>query len=138
MIPGMIVHAGFGQAPARGDEAVDAPPRAFVPLDVERTELREKLQVRIGQVVVDPPGHRPPVGTVRVFVREPGDDHAGGRAHMAVRVAAIPDMAGIVLFVRRAVQLVPVSEIVERGRAKTAPDVKPAEPVAQGLQQLGA
>jgi hypothetical protein len=43
MIALMVCHAGFGQAGARRDEAIDPPPGAFAPLDVEGAELREKL-----------------------------------------------------------------------------------------------
>jgi hypothetical protein len=45
MIPDMVRHAGFRQAAARSDKTVDPSARAFVPLNIERTELRKKLQM---------------------------------------------------------------------------------------------
>src|SRR6516225_221203 len=71
IVASLIVHARARQAAARRDEAVDAPPRPFAPADVERRELRKELQLAVGEMVVDPPGHRPPICAVRVPVRVP-------------------------------------------------------------------
>ena len=136
MIPGVVRHAGFRQTAARRDKTVDAPPRAFMPLDVERAQLRKELQIRIRQVVVNPPGKRAPVGTAGISVGEPRDDDTGGRPDASVRVAPILDMSGVVLFVRCAVQPVAVAEIVQRGGAKPAADIDAAKGGVQRLQKF--
>jgi hypothetical protein len=45
MIAGVVHHVWFRQTPAWRDKAVDAFGGAFVPLEVERTELGEELQM---------------------------------------------------------------------------------------------
>ena len=127
MIAGVVHHVWFRQTPAWRDKAVDAFAGAFVPLDVERTELREELQMGIGQVVVDLPGQCPPVGPVGRPVGEPRDDDTGGRPHAAIGVAAVPDVSGVVLVVRGTVEFVPVAEFVQRGGAESAADIDAAE-----------
>ena len=96
MIAGVVHHVWFYQTPAWRDKAVDAFAGAFVPLDVERKELREELEMGIGQLVVDLPGQCPPVGTVGRPVDELRDDDSGGRSHAAIGVAAVPDVSGVV------------------------------------------
>ena len=95
MVFRLVRHARLGQAAARRHVAVDAFSRAFMPLDVESVEFGKELQVGIGQVVMNPPRHSPPVSRRR----QPGNDDAGGRPHMAVTVAQIPDMTSAVGFV---------------------------------------
>ena len=127
MIPGMVRHAGFRQATARNDKTVDPPSRTLVPLNIERTKPRKKLQMRIGQVVVNPPCQRSPVGAVRVSVGVPRNHDTGRGAHEAVGVAPVPDVARVVFLVCGAIQPVPVTEFVERRRPVTASDIDPAK-----------
>jgi len=108
MVAGLIVHARARQAAARRDEAVDAPPQPFAPADVERRELWKELQLAIGEMVVDLPRHRPPIGAVRVPVGEPVGEprnhDRGHRADAALGVAAVSDVAPVIALVRGAAQ----------------------------------
>lgn len=113
----MILHSWSRQTATRTDEAVDPALWALVPPDVECSELREELQLAIRKVIVDPPGHRPPIGALVIPVGKPWDDHCGQRAHAAASVAPIPDVAGIVSLVRCAAQAMRVTEGVDRRSA---------------------
>jgi hypothetical protein len=73
----MIRHPGPRQTPARRDKALYPALRALVPPDVECRELREELQLAVRQVVMDPPGHRSPVGAFSVSVGKPRNDDCG-------------------------------------------------------------
>jgi hypothetical protein len=79
-------------------------------------ELREKLQLTVRQVVVDPPRHRLPSDTLGHAIDQPGHDNRRQRAHAAVLVATIPHVAGAILFVRRAAQPMATAKIVDLWR----------------------
>ncbi len=88
--------AAAQQISERLDETGDRPNRAFVPADIERREPGKELQPAVGQMVVDPIGHRPPVGALGIAVGEPGHDDAGGRPAESGSVAPVPDVAAVV------------------------------------------
>src|SRR5205814_6786876 len=96
MVAGMVRHAGAGQIPPRRNEAVDLTFRLLLPSDIERAEFREKLQLAVGEVIVDPPRHRLPWGALQQAIGEPRDDDAGHGAHAPSCIAAVPDMTRIV------------------------------------------
>src|SRR5690606_1478237 len=115
-------HARFSQETLRIGVAVDRPPRPLVPADVEGGQLREELEPTVRQVVVNPPGERPPVSILLVAVEEPGYDDAGHGAHTSVGVAAVPDVRGVGLLVGRAVVTVPIAVFVDGRRAVSGTD----------------
>jgi hypothetical protein len=96
MIAVVIPYPWPRKTTTRRNKAVDPALWALMPSDVEGSELREELQLAIRKVVVDPPGHCPPVGALGISVGKPRYDHCGQRAHAAASVAPIPDVAGIV------------------------------------------
>src|SRR5438270_2703706 len=100
----VILHPWPRKTTTRRNKAVDPALWALMPSDVEGSEHREELQLAIRKVVVDPPGHCPPVGALGISVGKPRDDHCGQRAHAAASVAPIPDVAGIVSLARCAAQ----------------------------------
>ena len=90
----MVGHAGSRQAALRSDEAVDPTHRLFPPLDVEGCELRIEFEMRIGKMIMDPPGEPTPVRAHAIAVGEPGHDHACRRTHQAALIAQVPDVIG--------------------------------------------
>ena len=92
----------------------------------------------IGQLVVNLPCQREPVGAVSVFVGKPGDDDTGGRPHTAIGIATVPDVPRVVLFVRGTVEFVPVAKLVQPGGAEPAADIDAAKCCVQRFQQIGA
>src|SRR6516225_7791001 len=64
MGPGVVFHPGSRQTSTRRDKAVDPPPRLLMPPDIEGSKLREELHLAVREMVMDPPGHRLPVGTL--------------------------------------------------------------------------
>src|SRR5205809_3526959 len=117
MAASVVLHPQSRQTSARRDKAVDPPLRTLMPPDIEGGKLREELQLAVLQVVMNPPGHRPPVGALGVAVREPGDDDCGKRPHASTRVALVPNVTGIVALVRRATQAMGVAEGIDRWSA---------------------
>jgi hypothetical protein len=77
MSPRVIRHTRLGQQPPRWRETRDTPPWHFVPTDVEGRELREELQLTVGQVVMDPPGHSDPGRALGESVDQPSPGEAG-------------------------------------------------------------
>jgi hypothetical protein len=136
MVAGVVRHAGAGQVTARVDEAVDLALRVFLPSDIERTELREELQLAIGKMVVDPPRHCLPRGALQQSIGEPGDDNAGHGAHAPARIAAVPDMTAIIAFVRRTILVMRIPIGVHRGRTVSGPDRQPSECRLQRFEKI--
>ncbi len=132
----MVRHAGSGQIAARRNEAVDLTLRLFLPADVERAELREKLQLAVGEVIVDPPRHRLPLGAFQQAIGKPRDDDAGHGPDAPSRIAAVPDMAPIVALVRSAVVVVRVAKRVYRGRPVSRTDRQPSECRLQRFEEF--
>ena len=95
----MILHPWPRKTTTRRNKAVDPSLWTLMPPDVEGSELREELHLAIRKVVMDPPGHCPPVGALSIAVGKSQDDHCGQRAHEAASVAPIPDVAGVVSLV---------------------------------------
>ena len=81
---------------------------------MERGKFREKLQLAIREVVMNPPGHRPPVGALGVTVRKPWDDHCGQSPYATPSNAPIPDVTSIVALVGRAAQAMRIAEGIDR------------------------
>src|SRR4029077_5765719 len=71
VVAGLIGHPRARQASARSDETVDAPPRPLAPADIERGGFGKELQRAGGEMIVDPPRHRPPIHAGRMVVGEP-------------------------------------------------------------------
>src|SRR3954468_10653356 len=103
----VVRHAGLGEAAARGLPGMDRLPGVFVPAHAEAAELGEELHLRIRNMVVDPPGQRPPVSPLVLLVvgQEARHDDAGARTFLAVLVGLVPDVAGVVPLVSGAVVL---------------------------------
>jgi hypothetical protein len=56
----MIGKAWFCEKPTWRNKTADCPLGCLVPAYVECAEFRKKLKLAIWQIVVNPPGHRPP------------------------------------------------------------------------------
>src|SRR5262245_20494990 len=95
----MVRHARPRQIPARRSKAVDRLPRRLMPTDVEGAELGKELELAVGQVIVDPPGHGLPGRAGREAIRKPGQNDARHRSDAAACVAPVPDVTGVVAFV---------------------------------------
>ena len=138
MIARMIVHAGFRQGASRAGVAIDPPLGLVTPCQVEGGADRIELHARVGKVVVNPPRHRSPISVRLVAVREPRHDDARRRPHATVRVAAIPNVAGVVGLVARARMPVRISKPIHQGRPVGGTDRDPSECGVQGLKQFFA
>jgi hypothetical protein len=92
----VILHPWPRKTTTRRNKAVDSALWALMPSDVEGSELREELQLAIRKVVMDSPGHCPPVGALGISVSEPRYDHCSQRAHAAENVPSIPDVTSVV------------------------------------------
>ena len=86
-------------------------------------------------MIVNPPGKPSPLGN-RVSVDEPGQDDAGGGAHVPVSVAPVPDMPGIVRFVARAVVSMTIAVLVDGTVAKSRSQADASERRLQRLKQV--
>src|SRR5687768_14255786 len=133
----MVGHAGFGQAALGIDVAVDAPPRSFVPLDVEGCELRIELEMGIGEMIVDPPGELSPIIALVVAVGKPGDDEADGGAAFTLRIRQIPYVIGGI-DLNRAAFTAPVAEIGDLAGAIARAQRQAAERRFERLEQFFA
>jgi hypothetical protein len=71
----VILHPWPRKTTTRRNKAVDPTLWALMPSDFEGCKLREELQLAIRKVVMDPPGHCPPVGTISIPVGKPRYDH---------------------------------------------------------------
>ena len=71
----------------------------------------------------------------RICQRIRGSDTGGG-PNAAIRVLPVPDMSGVVLFVRCTVQLVTVAEIIQRCGSEPAADIDAAKGAVQRLQKF--
>src|SRR5882757_7720734 len=101
-----VSHGGLvasKQISGRPDEAVDRPDRPLMPGDIERRKLRKELKAAVRQMVVNPISQRFPVSAVCIAIGEPWDHEACRRPAESSRVALVPDMAGVVLLIRRTV-----------------------------------
>jgi hypothetical protein len=99
VVAGLIGHSRARQASTRSDETIDAPPRPLTPADIEGSKLREELQLAVGEMVVDPPRHRPPIHAGRIMVGEPWHHDRSHRADAALGIATVPDVAPVIAFV---------------------------------------
>src|ERR1700720_883065 len=106
----------------RGRMKLDFAFWVLLPADVKRAELREKLQLAVREVVVDPPRHRLPRGALQQAISEPRDDDASRGAHAPTCIAAVPDVTPIIALVRSAIMMVRVAERVYRGRPVSRTD----------------
>lgn len=95
-------------------------------------------------MVVDPPGELLPVPLRLEAVSEGRQDDAGGSAHEAIRIPAIPDVSGVVRFIRctaisafaRTLHL--VAETIDLGRAEGRAESDPSESSLQRFEQIFA
>ena len=92
--------------------AVDGLGWLLVPADVEGAKLWKKLELAVGQVIVDPIGQTSPVGSCFVLVCEPRDDDAGHGTFVTLGIAFVPDVRGKVALVGAAVVLPFVTQLV--------------------------
>jgi hypothetical protein len=53
----VVVEARLSQEAARRDEAIDCPLRSLMPPNIEGGERGKELEIAVGQVIMDPPGH---------------------------------------------------------------------------------
>ena len=72
-----------------------------MPTDIERTKSWVKIEIAVREMIVNPIGERSPVGAFSLFISigKPWNYHASRCAFKAIRIAAVPDMAGVVTFV---------------------------------------
>ena len=138
MTPLVVGNARTRQATARRDIAIDAAFRRLMPADVESSELREKAQGRIRQMVVDPPSHGAPVGARRIAFGKPGQHDADHGAVSTVRVGHVPDMATIIARVRCAIKTFTVAKFVDGAGTVGGPNGDPTKAFLQRLEQLFA
>ena len=103
MITVVVRQSGFSKQTAWWSKTRDVAPGQLVPADIEGGELREKLQLAVRQMVVDPPRHRLPRNAVVQAVDQSRHDDAGHRSHAAVLAALVPDMPSSVALIRTAV-----------------------------------
>src|SRR3954469_12334525 len=136
MVAVVTGYAGLGEQAARRGEAGDPAQLPLVPANVECRELREELELAVGQMVVNPPRHRLPSRALGDPVNEPRDDDRRHRSHAAGSVAPIPDVPRAVALVGAAALEVRVPERVHFGRAVAGPDRDAAEGRLQLLEQL--
>lgn len=132
----VVRHARFRQATLGLHITVDAPLGLFAPLDVECPHLREEIERRIRQVVVDPPGEFLPIALPLKNIPESGHYHAGRRAHPPRPVTPVPDMIGIVGLVAGAAQTVLIAELVDGAATIGRADSEPAEALLQRFEQF--
>src|ERR1700759_497999 len=111
----VILHARLCEQPSRSHEAGDPLPRKFVPTDIERKELGEKLQFAVWKIVVYPPGHRSPRGALFFAVGKPWYDDGRHGADSAILAALVPDMPAPIRFVRGAVPIPLIAQAVDLG-----------------------
>src|SRR5262249_41773109 len=107
-IAGMVGGARVCQGSARRDVAEERSPGHFGPAAIEGGQFWKKLQLAIGQMIMNPPCHRLPGGSRLHTIDEPGDRDAGHRSH-AARVTSIPGVTGVVAWAGRAVVVVGIS-----------------------------
>ena len=107
-----------------------------MPIDVENSELREKLKLRIWQMIMDPPRQRAPVGPFGIELRKPWKDNAGGCAHAAFRIAPVPDVAGTALLIGGAIKSICIAESVDGAGALGGANCDMTERHLQRLQQV--
>ena len=99
VVTGLIGHPRARQASARSDKTVDAPPRPLAPADIKGGKFPEELQLAVGEMVVDPPRHRPPIHAGRIVVGEPWHHDRSHRADAALGIAAVPDVAPVIALI---------------------------------------
>ena len=129
----MIFHPRLGQASSGRDETVDPPFRMFAPKDVEGAELGVELEMRVRQVIMDPPGQGTPVGAFSIAIGEPGNDDAGRSTFVAIPIEHVPDVIPRVVLDART-----MSAFVAEGgyvcRPIPRPDGKSPECILKRLQ----
>ena len=112
----------FHQVASRLGVAVDAALRPLMPAYIEGRELREKLQLTVRQVVVNPVRQGPPILARFITIGEPRNNDARSGAFATLRIETIPYMPSEILFVGRAGVTFLVTERIDSKRAVSGAD----------------
>jgi len=134
----VVLEARLSQEAARRDEAIDCPLRLLMPSNIEGGEIGKELEIAVGQMVMDPPGHGLPRRTGPKTVDQPGHYDACDRAHAAVRAAPIPGMTSPVLLIRGAAEPVGAAKGVDLRRPVGRADSQAPECRLQRFQEIFA
>ena len=136
MLALVVTHAGLGEAALGRDVTVDPTLRLLPPRDVESRSDWEEVEARIWKVVVNPPSHLLPVGSGFDAICKAWHYDASRGSHATLGIPTIPDVAGIVGFVARAVQPILIAEVVDGRRAVRGADSDPAECCVQRFEEV--
>lgn len=109
-----------------------------MPANIEGAQLGEELELAVGQMVVDPVRHGPPVSALLVAINKPRQHHTSHGSTVPVLVAVVPDVACIVALVRAAVVALFIAQRVDGRRAIRRPNGHAPKSLLQRLQQLFA
>ena len=134
----VVVEARLSQEAARRDEAIDCALGSLMPPNIKGGEIGEELEIAVGQVVMDPPGHGLPCRTGPETVDQPGHYDACDRAHAAVRAAPIPRMTSPVLLIRGTAEPVGAAKGVDLRRPVGRADRYAPECRLQRFQEIFA
>ena len=102
MVSRVVCHSWLCQIALGFNVATYCPLGFFVPRDVESGHAGKEIEVRIWQIVMDPPCHASPVHPLFVLVSKPGYHNASGCPHASIAISPIPNMASVVRFIRGA------------------------------------
>lgn len=86
-----------------------------MPLNVESHQFREKAKMAVGQMVMNPPGERPPVCALAGEARETGQHDTRRCPHMAVAVQPVPNVMSVIRVVFSTIQPALIAERIHFG-----------------------
>ncbi len=126
------------QQSARRDVGQDPFLRLLPPGQIERRCLGKEIDLVKYQVIPKPPRKITPIPTLRVLGSKPWDGDTDTCAHAPFAVAPVPDMTRVVFLICRAFLRTHLrgSEMIERGRPVTRPDIHGTKGFHQRVQQF--
>src|SRR6056297_2584018 len=101
----------------RTDPGCDLRHRVFSPSQIECCAFREERDRVVVEMIVHPPCKVPPVPARLVVSGEPWNDDRTACAQVSLGVPSVPDMRRSVSFVRRAIEPVAGTEVVDLRRS---------------------